>query len=125
MVESVKPTADGTQAEVTYTAMDNSRNVTKKKLMVNYQASGEAAPADSGQAPEGTEEGQESGKQEQKRRLPKGKQQVKVRERAKLPRQIRLPTRLPKSSLLRKLQAVQRQRRRRLHSFRPAAHSFV
>lgn len=61
MVESVKPTADGTQAEVTYTAMDNSRNVTKKKLMVNYQASGETAPADSGQAPEGTEEGQESG----------------------------------------------------------------
>lgn len=61
MVESVKPTADGTQAEVTYTAMDNSHNVTKKKLMVNYQASGEAAPADSGQAPEGTEEGQESG----------------------------------------------------------------
>ena len=61
MVESVKPTADGTQAEVTYTAMDNSRNVTKKKLMVNYQTSGEAAPADSGQAPEGTEEGQESG----------------------------------------------------------------
>ena len=46
MVESVKPTSDGTQAEVTYTAMDNSRNVAKKKILVNYKASGEPAPAE-------------------------------------------------------------------------------
>lgn len=61
MVESVKPTSDGTQAEVTYTAMDNSRNVAKKKIMVSYQASGEPAPPDSSQTPEGTGENPENG----------------------------------------------------------------
>lgn len=61
MVESVKPTSDGTQAEVTYTAMDNSRNVAKKKVLVNYQASGEPAPAENGQTPEGTDAKPENG----------------------------------------------------------------
>lgn len=61
MVESVKPTSDGTQAEVTYTAMDNSRNVAKEKIIVNYQASVEAAPTDSGQTPEGTDANPENG----------------------------------------------------------------
>lgn len=61
MVESVKPTSDGTQAEVTYTAMDNSRNVAKKKILVNYKASGEPAPAEDGQTPEGTDANPENG----------------------------------------------------------------
>ena len=118
MVESVKPTSDGTQAEVTYTAMDNSRNVAKKKILVNYQASGEPAPAEDGQTPEGTDANPENGEAGAEAPAPEGEGEAPADVPADAPVD---PAAAEQPG--HRGQRVQKQRKRHSHSFRQEAPS--